>query len=118
MNSVYAKFEQTSQRNSFRNLTDEYKLKKKCLEYLRYYSNDPKKQHKVIFYSQILNIFLEEYFLISLIEIDDDHIESNMIKHFINNEIKNTHDFIHFYNQYTKTKEETVKIKELIKLKI
>ena len=67
-------------------------------DYLDYFKNDPEKQERVRYYSRIPGIFDDEFFLITMINLNDPDIEKKLIKDFENNKIDNANDFWNHYN--------------------
>ncbi len=66
-------------------------------DYLNYYKDEPEKQERVRYYSKIPSIFEDEFFLISMVNMNNPEIEKKLIKDFENYEIDNIKDFMERY---------------------
>ena len=86
---------------------------KKCIDYLTYYMNNPEKQEKVLLYSRIPEIFDNEMFTISIVNIEDVNIEREMLRCFLEHRIITSHDFIAYLNHYRRIETSKRKVKSI-----
>ena len=78
----------------------DYMHNRKCLEYLRHYKDNPEFQERIIKYSSYPDILYEDFFMISMLGIEDTFVEEKLLECFSNNLINSLDDFIRYKNEY------------------
>ena len=71
-----------------------------CIEYLLYYTDKPDKQRKVLKYSKTPDILYEEFFMISMLAIEDSFVEEKMYECFKKHLINKPDDFLNYRYDY------------------
>ena len=80
-------------------LNGNYDLKH-CVEYLLYYTDRPDKQRRVLKYSKTPDILYEEFFMVSMLAIEDSFVEEKMVECFKNHLINKVDDFLNYRYDY------------------
>lgn len=95
-------------------LSSELRYVRPLMDYLVFFKDRPEKQRKLIEYAKIPDIIYDEFFAITMINIDDDYVEENLRNCFKLGLIENRRDFKKYYCKYLELSNENMGMKKVL----